>query len=87
MRRIKVIYDNKEEIFLKTKLISEKFNITVQQILNILKGKTKNKCFIYDNKLVYLEYIDPADEEEKTDRQKRKEYNKRAYLKRKNKLE
>lgn len=85
---VKIKYDNNEEIFYKLKDIAEKYNITAQHISGILNGKTKNKFFVYNEKLVYLEYVLFSDEQKEQyiyqKKESKKIYNKKAYEKRKN---
>ena len=86
-KRIKVIYDGVEEIYDTKVEVAKKYNFTPQYIYNILKGLTKHKFFIYNEKLVKLEYIDFIDINDENaienfKREQKKIYNKRAYEKR-----
>jgi hypothetical protein len=85
---IKIKYDDKEEIFYKLKDAAKKYNTTSQHISGILNGKTKHKFFVYNEKLVYLEYVslnnDQIDKYKMQQIESKKLYNKRAYEKRKN---
>lgn len=84
---IKIKYDDKEEIFYKLKDIAKKYNITSQHVSGILNGKTKHKFFVYNEKLVYLEYDQFNNEQienyKKQQTENKRNYNKKAYEKRK----
>jgi hypothetical protein len=87
---IKVKCDNNIEFYYKLKDIAEKYNITIQHISGILNGKTKRNFFIYNEKIVYLEYMPLNDDQSETYKKQhlenKKIYNKRAYEKRKNNI-
>ena len=77
--------DNTEIYYYKKIDVAKKYNLSSQHISNILKGVTKHKFFIYNEKIIHLEYKECEEEQlkllEKIRSERRKETNKRAYEK------
>ena len=82
MKYIKVIYNNEEILYKKTKEVSVKYNISIQHIHNLLNKKNNKDSMIIDNQLLKIEYYDDG-LPELSDKEKRKIYNNTAYLKKK----
>ncbi len=86
-RAIKVNYDDIEEIYKNKAEVARKFGYTTQHIHGILKGLKKDNFIVHDGKVIYISYANNDNEDDEAiKKEKRKEYNKRAYDKKEKEL-